>query len=151
MDGGRGPGNVGSSIWSTVQRNEIGVTSSSRLVAVRRGQHGGFARWVFEFDGARAPGYRVGLNAQPSKCGSGEMLPGTGGTWLEMRFAPAVAHALSEAPVGPTLPPTLTSTCDFEGEVGFALPLPAETPFRILRLTSPTRIVIDIQAKGHPS
>lgn len=126
------------------------------LRAVRTASREGFERVVFEFAGARVPGYRVEYVDRPVRqCGSGEPVPVAGDAWLRVRLAPANAHTeAGEATVQdrarrldyPNLK-ELKILCDFEAEVEWVLGLASPARYRVLELTSPARLVIDVKKK----
>jgi hypothetical protein len=119
---------------------------------VRSGPQEHFDRVVFEFDGDTIPGYRVEYIAQPTHCGSGLPAEVGGKAWLQVRMSPAEAHnsqggvtvgALQRRPGLPVLQ-ELHETCDFEGDVTWVLGLAARRGYRVLELTNPPRIVVDV-------
>ena len=124
------------------------------LADVRTGEHEGYDRITFEFEGDGRPAYRVEyITAPATGCGSG--LPATiaGAALLQARFAPANAHDDQGTPTfGSTeLTPGLTSiveaeqTCDFEAHVTWVIGLSQEVDFRVFELEDPPRIAIDLQ------
>jgi hypothetical protein len=124
------------------------------LRAVRTARHETFDRVVFEFEGATAPGYHVEYIDRPVRtCGSGEVVPLAGDGWLEIRLQPAAAHdeagnATVEARAfGPDLPvlSELRLTCDFEADVTWVLGLRSPNRYRVLELSNPVRLVVDVK------
>ena len=126
------------------------------LADVRTGEHEGYDRITFEFEGDGRPAYRIEYITPPATgCGSG--LPATiaGAALLQARFAPANAHDDQGTPTfGSTeLTPGLTSiveavqTCDFEADVTWVIGLSQEVDFRVLELEDPPRLAVDI---AHP-
>lgn len=123
------------------------------LQAVRSASHDGYDRTVFEFDGG-VPGYHVEYIDEPVRqCGSGTVVPLPGDGWLEIRFAYARAHTDAGTPTvaersrAPELSVlrALTLTCDFEGTVTWVLGLAAPNRYRVLELSDPARLVVDVQ------
>lgn len=122
------------------------------VVDLRYAQHPDFDRVVIDIK-RRIPGYRIGYNRRHHYEGSGDRVPIRGGLWITL--TPAYAHKLSGASVydGPKLVrpgfPVLKAiafTGDFEGTVSFAFGLdPRRTPYRVMRLHDPNRIVIDFK------
>jgi hypothetical protein len=114
--------------------------------------HSGFDRVVITIDG-RIPGWKVTSEHRFFRDGSGTRVPIRGG--LQVALNPARAHNNSGHSVygGPMLVrpmlPTLKAiamTGDFEGYVTFAFGLdPQRSAYRIFRLNSPQRIVIDFK------
>lgn len=124
------------------------------LRAVRTASHERFDRVVFEFAGARPPGYRVEYVDRPVRqCGSGEAVPVAGDAWLRVRLTPANAHTeAGEATVtdrdrrlGYTNLKELKILCDFEAEVEWVLGLASPNRYRVLELTNPARLVVDVR------
>ena len=127
------------------------------LTDVRTGEHEGYDRIAFEFDGNERPHYRVEYITGPATgCGSGEPAHIAGTALLQVRFTPANAHDDQGQPTfGSTeLLPALTTlleaeqTCDFEADVAWALGLSQEVDFRVIELDAPPRIAVDV---AHPS
>ncbi|HWS55304.1 MAG TPA: hypothetical protein VN228_14300, partial [Pyrinomonadaceae bacterium] len=124
------------------------------LRAVRTASHEKFDRVVFEFAGARPPGYRVEYVDRPVRqCGSGEAVPVAGDAWLRVRLTPSNAHTeAGEATVKdrarrlayPNLK-ELKILCDFEAEVEWVLGLASPNRYRVLELTNPARLVVDVR------
>lgn len=126
------------------------------LTDVRIGEHEGYDRITFEFDGNERPHYRVEYITGPATgCASGEPAQIAGTALLQVRFTPANAHDdQGQLPFGSTeLTPALTTlleaeqTCDFEADVVWALGLSQEVDFRVIELDDEPRIVIDF---AHP-
>jgi hypothetical protein len=141
--------------WGTArQAVEHPAPASVTLRSVRTGRNEGFDRVVFEFDGAQVPGYRIEYVEKPViKCGSGDPTELSGQGALQVTLTPAQAHeggtvTVAERARKPALPALLELklTCDFEGEVVWALGTPkAPQPYRVLELREPTRLVVDVQ------
>lgn len=133
-----------------------GAGGPALLRAVRTATHEGFERVVFEFAGARVPGYHVEYVDRPVRqCGSGEPVPVAGDAWLRVRLSPANAHTeAGEATVRdrarrldyPNLL-ELKILCDFEAEVEWVLGLASPTRYRVLELTNPARLVVDVKKR----
>lgn len=137
---------------SPAQRAGDGLT----VVDVRAGDHPGYSRVVFELAGEGTVGWRVAYEADPRTEGAGDavelagdgtlvvVLDGVGypfDTGIEeyagpRRFAPDLA-AVQEVQVGGV----------FEGYFDAYLGTPDERPFRVFRLDSPQRVVVDV-ARG---
>ena len=133
----------------------------STLLSIRTAAHDdgspediGYDRVVFSFD-TLVPGYRIAyVDTSAYHCGSGEPVTVAGDGWLEIEFFPAAAHTddtweatIPEQRISYTLP-TLRealSTCDFEGYVTWVLGLDKATPYRVLEVTDPARLVVDVQ------
>lgn len=114
----------------------------------------GFDRVVFEFNTPATPGYHVSYIDKPIRqCGSGNTVPVAGDAWLEVRMKPAQAHTdAGQSTIAQTnrtvnLPNLrqLVQTCDFEGNVTWVLGVGNPKRFRVLELTNPSRIVVDVK------
>ena len=146
---------------SEAQRTAPGDgTGTALLKAVRVGQNPGFERIVFEFAGTSVPGYRVQWVDGPITAdGSGEPVQVTGDAYLEMVMQPASGVDLSAPQLtivydGPDRIPVanqtelitdLVRTGDFEAVLSWVAGTTEKVPFRVLRLTNPTRVVVDLQ------
>jgi hypothetical protein len=124
------------------------------LRGVRVGRHQGFERIVFEMAGDTLPGYRITYVDPPVvACGSGRQVSLTGKAVLLVRLEPAQAHDDAGHPTieerrrkpGFATLREMALTCDFEGQVQWALGLDRRVPFRVLKLEDPARLVLDLQ------
>lgn len=129
----------------------VGVAT---LRAVRTAFHDGYDRVVFEFEGERLPGYHIEYIDRPVRqCASGEVVPLAGDAWLRVRMEPAQAHTeageptIAERALTPGLPnlKELKLTCDFEAQVEWVLGLASPNPYRVLELSGPPRLVVDVR------
>ena len=139
-------------IVGTTERAPAGE-GAALLIDVRSARHERFDRVAFEF-AQGGPGYHVEYIDRPvRRCGSGEATTIAGDAWLEVRLNMAEAHTPSGAPTialreqRPVLPlvKELEQTCDFEGYVTWVLGVARPNKYRVLTLTHPSRIVIDIE------
>lgn len=139
--------------WTTTASRTTKPGRPAELQAIRAAAHEGTDRVVFEFEGS-LPGYSIEYVDKPLRhCASGMEIPLAGDAWLEVRFQPAQAHnEAGEVTVGelrrrPGLPVVreLAQTCDFEGDVTWAIGTSTPARFRVLELSSPTRLVIDLK------
>ncbi|HEX6272826.1 MAG TPA: hypothetical protein VFZ53_07300 [Polyangiaceae bacterium] len=124
----------------------------SILLAVRAATHAGYDRVVFEFRGG-VPGYHLEYVDRPVRdCGAGDPRPIAGDAWLEVRLSPAHAHeengrpTVPERELRPQLPNVLEieRTCDFEAVVTWVLGVASPKRYRVLELTEPPRLVVDV-------
>ncbi len=131
--------------------NVIGVAV---LNEVRSARHGNYDRVVFEFKGKDLPTYHIEYIDRPVRaCGSGDVVPLAGDGWLEVRFSDAQAHTAEGAPTikdrsrSPNLPivKDLKITCDFEAEVTWVMGVSSPNRYRVIELSNPTRLVVDIK------
>lgn len=126
---------------------------SAVLTSVRAARQADFDRIVIEFDRGEISGYHVEYVDRPVRqCGSGEPTDVEGDGWLLVRLNPAQAHddngrpTVSTRDIRPTLPNVaqLRLICDFEGYVEWVIGVRSPNPYRVLELTNPARLVIDI-------
>ena len=133
-------------------------TETELLTDVRAARHPGYDRVVFEFRSG-VPGYDVRYVEPPVQAdGSGEEVAVSGGAVLRVRMEPALDADLAQesAPrtyTGPTRfsPDTaavveLVRTGGFEAVLTWAIGVDAKRSFRVTRLESPARIVIDVSS-----
>lgn len=139
--------------WTTGEVEISGPTAPpvATLHTVRTAAHDGFDRIVFAYDGP-IPGVRARYDDAPTRCGSGE--PAALGTpaALAVSMQPAAAHTDAGEPTvsapdasGLAMVQRLASTCDFEGEVAWALGVEERRPYRVFTLSDPSRIVVDVR------
>jgi hypothetical protein len=124
------------------------------LRKIRAGRHASFDRVVFEFTGSAVPGYHIEYVDRPVRqCGSGDTVRVAGDGWLSVRLTPAQAHTDAGRPTisyrerrlrFPLLK-ELQSTCDFEGEVEWVLGVSSPNRYRVMELSNPARLVVDIK------
>lgn len=134
-----------------VKRPDIPPT---QLREIRTGQHPNFDRVVFEFDGDSVPGYRIEYVDKPIRsCGAGEIVQIGGYGFLLVQMSPAQAHTEEGQPTikarefAPDLAviKELKSLCDFEANVQWVMGLSSPNRYRVLELTNPARLVIDVR------
>jgi len=127
------------------------------LTAVRAARHEGYDRVVFEFRNV-APGYDVRFVPKPVHAdASGEEVPVDGGAVLLVRMEPALDADLNEesaprtylgpqrfTPADMAVVAELVRTGGFEAVLTWAVGVDEKRPFKVTRLESPARIVIDI-------
>ena len=128
------------------------------LADVRTGKHDGFDRVVFEFKGTEMPSFYIEYIGEPiTQCGSGNEVELTGKGALEVRFTPAQAHTEDGKPTlffsdndqNPNYEviKKVKSTCDFEGNVTWAVGISQANNYRVLELENPVRLAVDIEHK----
>lgn len=128
------------------------------LRAVRVGRHAGFERIVFEFEGRTQPSYRIRwADGRATADGSGAVVDVAGAARLEVVLSPASGVDLTDGTIvydGPdrvavadqvVLIRDLVRTGDFEGVLSWAVGASTDAPFRVLTLSSPTRLVVDLR------
>jgi hypothetical protein len=141
--------------WSTepvtVERNPAGTVV---VTDVRAARHDDFDRVVITLSGDNLPTYRAQITTGPAtQCGSGETVSLSGLAVLILGLQPAQAHddagnsTIEPRDIAPALPALLEGRliCDFEGHVEWAFGIADATAFRVLELSGPTRIAVDIQ------
>ncbi len=138
---------------TTAPRQRTGHTAAL-LRAVRADSQPGYDRIVFEFAGDSIPGYHIEYASGPVvRCGSGDPVAVAGSGRLVVRFEPARAHdelghatiQRQTAALGLPSVKDLQIVCDYEGQVEWVLGVPAGTPYRVLELTAPARLVLDVR------
>jgi hypothetical protein len=124
------------------------------LTDVRSGRHETFDRVVLEFNGREVPGYHIEYVDRPVRqCGSGNVVPLAGDAWLSIQVSPANAHDENGRPTivererKLSLPviKELKLICDFEAEVEWVLGVTKPNKYRVLELSNPSRLVVDIK------
>jgi hypothetical protein len=143
---------VGTAGVTEVRRS---LARAAILTAVRAARHPGFDRIVFEFEGKQLPGHHVEYVDRPiRRCGSGHAVEVAGDGWLRVRLEPADAHddqgkaTIAERDRQRKLAlgalRELILTCDFEGQVVWVLGLTSPNRYRLIELTAPPRLVVDV-------
>lgn len=145
---------TGPSAWATTAVDVTRSPSSPPEVTdLRVGQHTGYDRVVIDLTGELS-GYRVRYVSGLRFDASGAAVPLAGPFYIQISLTPATAHDAQGHSIyqGPHLTkytmPTLrgvANTGDFEGVVSFGLSLGHRAGFRVSSLSSPTRLVIDLQ------
>jgi len=135
----------------TTQKKRDGI-QPALLKAVRTGKHEFYDRVVFEFEGNALPGYVIEYVDKPVRdCGRGEVVPVGGDGFLMVSLQPANAHTEFGQPTvrNVQLNPDsklkdLKLICDFEAQVQWIMGLSSPNRYRVLELTNPARLVVDI-------
>jgi hypothetical protein len=144
----------GASTTPVAWKSDLG--QSALLTGVRAALHDGYDRVVFEFR-TGVPGYDVGYVERPVRAdGSGEPVAVSGAAVLLVRMEPALDADLTQESAPPTYtgparlhPATravaeLVRTGGFEAVITWAVGVDGKRPFRVTRLDSPARIVLDV-------
>jgi hypothetical protein len=133
------------------------AAASALLERVAVGRHEGYDRVVFEFRGDGVPGYRVQYTQPPLKeDGSGNVVQVDGSAFVVVRMEPASGFDLNTGEgelvyKGPKRVPgasvvkEVVRTGDFEAVLTWAVGLEEKVDFRVLTLTSPSRLVVDFR------
>jgi hypothetical protein len=127
---------------------------SPKLTSMRAGRHAGFDRVVFQLDGPIPSYYSVRYVPVVRLDGSGDPLRLRGTAFLEV-VVRAPTHdqnyqpVLSPTRLRPDFPALreVNAPGSFEGQTTAGIGVSQRVGFRVLELTSPTRIVIDL---AHP-
>lgn len=121
------------------------------LTGIRTARHEGFDRVVFDFDGPLPGAVAARYVDRVVADGSGNTVVLAGDAFLLVRFEGGQAHTDAGAPtVADRSRPGLAALTeiavagDYEGYVTIALGLTAKRPFRVLELSNPTRVVVDV-------
>ncbi|MBV9774341.1 MAG: hypothetical protein JO040_10350 [Gemmatimonadetes bacterium] len=123
------------------------------LRAVRSARGAEWDRVVFEFAGRAVPGYHVEYARAPAQCGSGDVVQVAGQGRLEVRFLGTQAHTdegkstVAPRERKPALPVLreMEMTCDFEGDVTWVLGVARPNRYRVMELSGPARLVVDVR------
>lgn len=141
--------------WTTgvVRRTREGLRPVV-LREIRTARHERWDRVVFEFEGNTVPGYHLEYVDRPvRRCGSGKVAEVAGDGLLEVRLTPARAHTGEgratvedrERALSFPLLRELEVTCDFEADVTVVLGVASPNPYRVLELSDPARVVVDVK------
>jgi hypothetical protein len=150
-DPGEGPSPVAWTAGRTAADHQI--TGVAVLEQLRIARNEGFDRVVFEF-GGDIPSYVVEYIDRPVRaCGSGHVVDVDGDGWLSIRFTPARAHndegqaTVTERNQRHQLPVIrhARSTCDFEAHLEWVIGTASPNRYRVMELTDPARVVVDIR------
>ncbi len=138
----------------TTQPVPANATGQAVLKDVRAGVHPETSseRVVFEFTGS-LPAARIEYITTARQCASGLDVTITGGGVLSVVFTNAVAHdqsgkvtVTSQSIAGGGQPVTeAKQTCDFEGQVAWAIGAKGKQNFVVSQLADPPRLVIDFK------
>ena len=126
--------------------------AQAEVYGLRIACHPTFDRFVVRVRFA-TPGYRVQYVPKVIHDGSGDVVQLRGTRRLRVILGPARAH--TEAAGAALVPNVVNANCpqllqvrsagDFEGVVTYGIGVRQLRPFRVFRLTGPTRIVVDIR------
>jgi hypothetical protein len=123
------------------------------LREVRAAAHAAYDRVVFEFAAGPLPGYHIEYaEGTVHQCGSGDEVSVASAATLVVRLEPARAHddqgnvTIAERRRVLALPVVreLMIICDFEAQVEWLAGLAARKPYRVMELSEPPRLVIDL-------
>ncbi len=139
--------------FSCAAQTVLPATTSAvtKISDVRVGTHAGYDRIVFEFAGTGRPRLTVAVAHPPFvEDASGQPVNVAGSAFLTLKLYDANGYPTytgpdSFSPGYPSLT-ALVNNGDYEGYVSWVAGLSHQACYSISTLTSPTRIVIDIQA-----
>jgi hypothetical protein len=154
VDGTVDPSNIGGTDPVIIPADPL--QSIAVLIDVRVGAHpedGGWDRIVFEFQSG-LPASMVSYDSNVIQCGSGIPVSLPGAATLVVQFEPAQAHndagnaTIRSNDISGPGNAILRSRqiCDFEAVVEWAIGLRDVQPFKVTKLTNPTRLVVDIKS-----
>ena len=125
------------------------------VTAIRVGRHATYDRIVIQLSGTHAPGFDVKYVSSLVADPSGKTVNLLGAYSLQFVVTPADAHNVNTGRSTLTTPAQtkwrfdeVRETAvigDFEGVFTLGVGLEAKTPFRVLTLHNPTRIVVDVK------
>jgi hypothetical protein len=140
--------------WPTRPRRAAATSlAQAHVLNLRVAQHDTYDRVVIDFEGT-LPGYHIRYVPSLTYDASGAPVPLHGRRFLQVSLTPAVGHdgqgtSLYTGPPLAAYPyPTLlgaAKTGDVGGIVSFGLAVSRQAGFQVSTLTSPTRLVIDLQ------
>jgi len=141
--------------WSASRRESARQANRSHtLHGVRVGRNAGFDRLVLDFGAGPVPPYRIEYVDSPVRqCGTGDPVPLPGQGWLMVMLRATQAHddqgraTVTRRNFDPATPMirAVRMVCDFEGHVEIALAVQKPTPFRVLLVPSPNRLIVDVR------
>src|SRR5262249_33303922 len=125
-------------------------SGASLLKDVRTGEHASYDRVVFEFAGPPLPGYHLEYVGKPLReCGSGKVHDVAGECRLRVGFEPANGGKKRKGHGDPLkVARDVEPMCASKTRVEWVLGLAAQTPYRVLELSDPPRIVVDVLHQG---
>ncbi|WP_019876305.1 AMIN-like domain-containing (lipo)protein [Sporichthya polymorpha] len=130
-----------------------GSSGTSKLVAIRTATHPGYDRLVFEFSGKLPSHTFVQWAPKIARDGSGDTVPAGGNAFLQIGLGGVTGYTKNYASTfGPLRRSTgnqnlneVVHAGEFEGMVSFGAAMMARTSYSVLKLTNPSRVVIDIR------
>jgi len=137
----------------TSTKGSSGITGSpGALTDIRIGEHSGYTRVVFDFEGSGEHWWTVGYVPDVVGGGSGEPCGVSGAAVLSVEAQFASAFWVDQTYFGPTeFSPTFDSSVvqvkfceDFEAVLQVGIGVTGEKPFNAFVMQDPLRLVIDI-------
>jgi hypothetical protein len=136
--------------YSTKPRHaEPTSNMQTAIKAINVGHHSGFDRVVFVFNGPQ-PGYDVAYQAKITSDPSGKPVTLKGSAFLHVSFR--LTSTVTPAPQGTinaNLPMVkqIKGAGDFEAVTAYGIGVASKAPFKVFKLASPNRVVIDVETK----
>ena len=143
--------------WTTAPKHgpgnhELPDGPSAKLATVRAAGHAGYDRVVFEFKGAKVPAYRIEYVREINLGESDDDLTLQGDALLQVTVNGTASD--DYRPGTQTIPDKVTPALpqvrqlglaeDWEGVVRVGIGLDHRAGFRVLELTGPARVVVDV-------
>jgi hypothetical protein len=135
--------------WGSLPKVSGLARPAEAITAVRVGSHPCFARLVVQTDGAGVPRFDIRYVPQIIEDGSGRVIPVPGAAKLQVVIFAQGHNAAGDRSfvlprVGGETFKALVFAGDFEGQTTLGLGVRARLPFRVLTLTNPPRVVLDV-------
>ncbi len=138
--------------WPATTRTPA-PSRAGHLTAVSVGRHASHDRVVFTFSGG-IPGYTADYVTEVRSAPKGDQLALPGQAFLRITFHPASGYHSYPGPgsITPIFPTLLQvrAAGDFEGYLSFGAGLSQRTGYRVVTLTQPDRVVIDVAHASLP-
>jgi hypothetical protein len=142
--------------WTTGVRQGGRATTLVTLRGLRASSNAvdGYDRIVLDFGTQAVPRWRVSYaDSPPSRCGSGQATTVPGQAWLVIHLRTTQAHddagqptiRQRQASLNMPVMRQMEITCDFEGETEIVVGVSAANPYRVLELTNPSRVAVDVR------
>jgi hypothetical protein len=147
---------AGTGQWTaSTSEVERGGGGAAVVRGLRVARNDGFDRMVIDFgQGASIPGWKIEYVNRVERCGSGDAVSVAGQARLRIRLRTAQAHDDAGSPTvrqremtfnGMGVLREMKMICDFEGDVEILLGVAKPSPYRVLELQNPSRLVVDVQ------
>ena len=145
-------GLLGMPAVTTALASTTAQTPPTTLVAIRAAHHPGYDRLVFEFRGRLPVQRSVRYVSQVIGDPSGRVVSVAGNAKLLVRFVALGHNSRGQVTYGPlrrtyALPEVIqvANAGDFEAVLSFGVGVAKREPFHVFTLSSPSRVVIDVQ------
>jgi hypothetical protein len=145
---------AGQPAWPTDPRHAAGAGArTGELVSIRTGRHDAFDRVVFQFNGSGTPGYDVKYVDHVTQDPSDRPVPlqGRAFLWVVVQGASTADMSYRTVYTGPDAVTTgypslkqIKLAGDFERVLSFGLGVDHRSGYRVLALSGPPRLVVDV-------